>query len=162
MPAAAAPVAHPELLAIYLNDHLAGATGGVELARRTRASNADTEFGPPLAKLCEEIEDDRETLVSVMAELDVGRSRVKPVLGWVGEKLARLKPNGRLRGYSPLSRVIELESLLLGVTGKLRLWRLLAELTTEGDSADFEALMGRAEDQRATVEELQVRAVRLL
>ena len=34
------------LLAIYLNDHLAGAALGVELARRLRSSNrGDAEFG---------------------------------------------------------------------------------------------------------------------
>ncbi len=152
----------PELLAIYLNDHLAGSTGGVELARRTRSSNEGTEFGAPLAELCREIEDDRESLEAVMDELGVGRSRLKPVLGWLGEKLARVKPNGRLRGYSPLSRVVELESLVLGITGKLRLWRLLDDLVGEDASADFPGLIARAEAQRARVEELQLRAARLL
>jgi hypothetical protein len=162
MASAPTPVSRPELLAIYLNDHLAGSTGGVELARRTRASNEGTEFAEPLATICQEIEADRETLESVMKELEVGRSRLKPPLGWLGEKLARLKPNGQLRGYSPLSRVIELEGLLLGITGKLRLWRLLDELLGERTAADFPGLIARAEDQRSRVEELQVRAARLL
>ena len=47
------------LLGIYLNDHLAGATLGVELARRLRSSNeGEAEFGQPLARLCAEIEAD--------------------------------------------------------------------------------------------------------
>jgi hypothetical protein len=140
----------PELLAIYLNDH------------RTRSSNEGSEFGEALAELCREIEGDRKSLEEVMEELGVGRSRIKPALGWLGEKLARAKPNGRLRGYSPLSRVIELEGLLLGVTGKLRLWQLLDELVGEGASADFPALIARAEGQRARLEGLQLRAARLL
>ncbi|HEY1853380.1 MAG TPA: hypothetical protein VGG40_02230 [Solirubrobacterales bacterium] len=152
----------PELLAIYLNDHLAGATGGVETARRARNSNEGTEFGEPLAQICEEIESDRETLEAVMEELGVARSRWKPALGWVGEKLGRLKPNGQLRGYSPLSRVVELELLLVGITGKLRLWALLDELVGEESSPDLGALIRRAEDQRARVEDLEVRAARLL
>jgi hypothetical protein len=46
-----------DYLDIYLNDHLAGATGGVELARRVRKSNAgEREFATPLGRLCEEIE----------------------------------------------------------------------------------------------------------
>jgi hypothetical protein len=155
-------VKRPELLAIYLNDHLAGSTGGVELARRTRSSNEGTEFAEPLAGLCREIEGDRESLEAVMEELGVGRSRVKPALGWLGEKLARVKPNGQVRGYSPLSRVIELEGLVLGITGKLRLWQLLAELVGEDAAADFPGLISRAEGQRATVEGLQLRAARLL
>jgi hypothetical protein len=155
-------VKRPELLAIYLNDHLAGSTGGVELARRARSSNKGTEFGEPLAGLCREIEADREALEAVMEELEVGRSRLKPALGWLGEKLARVKPNGQLRGYSPLSRVVELEGLVLGITGKLRLWRLLDELVGEDAAADFPALIARAEDQRAAVETLQLRATRQL
>lgn len=152
----------PELLAIYLNDHLAGSAAGVEMARRTRSSNSGTEFGGPLAELCTEVEADRESLEAVMEELGVGRSRVKPALGWLAEKLGRVKPNGQLRGYSPLSRVVELETLLLGITGKLRLWHLLTELAGERSAADFPALIARAEEQRAKVEALQQRAARLL
>jgi hypothetical protein len=81
----------PELLAIYLNDHLAGSIGGVETARRVRGSNEGTEFGAPLAALCSEIESDRETLEAVMEELGVSRSRIKPTIGWLGEKVGRLK-----------------------------------------------------------------------
>jgi hypothetical protein len=152
----------PELLGIYLNDHLGGATAGVETARRARGSNEGNEFGAPLAQLCEEIETDREALESVMKECDVGRSRIKPAIGWFGEKVGRLKPNGQLRGYSPLSRVVELEVLLVGITGKRRLWLLLDELIGADSSADFKALAARAEDQRSRVEALQVRAARLL
>ena len=152
----------PELLAIYLNDHLAGSIGGVETARRVRGSNEGTEFGAPLAAICAEIESDRETLEAVMKELGVARSRIKPAIGWLGEKLGRLKPNGQLRGYSPLSRVMELELLLLGVSGKLRLWALLDELVGDRLDTDFVALAKRAEAQRATVEDLQLKAARLL
>ncbi len=149
-------------LAIYLNDHLAGSTVGVELVRRARGSNEGNEFEQPLAKLCAEFEQDREALVTVMTELGIGRSRLKPVLGWIGEKLGRVKPNGSLVSYSPLSRVVELEGLVVGPSGKLRLWRLLEELVGEDSSADFGELARRAEDQRARAEELQLRAARLL
>jgi hypothetical protein len=152
----------PELLGIYLNDHLAGSAGGVETARRARGSNQGTEFGAPMAALCAEIESDRETLEAVMKELGVARSRIKPAIGWLGEKLGRLKPNGQLRGYSPLSRVLELEFLLLGITGKLRLWALLAELVGDRLDTDFVALAERADGQRAKVEDLQAKAARLL
>jgi hypothetical protein len=152
----------PELLGIYLNDHLAGSIGGVETARRARGSNKGNEFGEPLARLCEEIESDREALEAVMEELGIARSRIKPAIGWLGEKLGRLKPNGQLRGYSPLSRVVELELLVIGITGKLRLWTLLEELVGERSKANFAGLGTRAEEQRAVVEGLQLRAARLL
>jgi hypothetical protein len=149
-------------LSIYMNDHLAGSTVGVERARAARDANEGNEFGPPLATVCGEIEADRATLESLMDELGIGRSKVKPTIGWLGERVGRLKPNGRLRGYSPLGRVIDLELLLLGICGKRRLWLLLTELLDGESAVDLADLIARAEDQRSTISDLQLRAARLL
>jgi hypothetical protein len=150
------------LLGIYLNDHLGGSTAGIEMARRSRDANRGTEFSNPLASVCGEIEADRDALESIMDDLDIGRSRIKPVLAWMAEKAGRLKLNGQLHGYSPLSRVVELESLVLGITGKLRLWQLLSELVDRETTADLGVLAARAERQRTQVEDLQRRAALLL
>jgi hypothetical protein len=149
-------------LGIYSNDHLAGATAGVGRARAARDANQGTEFFEPLAAICREIEEDRSSLESIMDDLGISRSRVKTTLGGLGEKAGRLKPNGQLRGYSPLGRVIDLEVLFLGITGKLRLWTLLGDLLDGETASDFGALVRRAEDQRARVADLQERAARLL
>lgn len=151
------------LLAIYLNDHLAGATAGVELARRLRASNEGyPQFGPVLAEICVEIEEDRETLRAVMSRLGAEESRIKPAAALLGERLGRLKLNGRLRGYSPLSRVAELEALQIGVLGKSRLWRAL-EQTHSDDLPGLElgALAERAMGQVRRLEALHLRAASL-
>ena len=116
------------LLKIYLNDHLAAATGGRELARRAAATNRDNQYGPFLQRLADEITEDRESLVSIMRALNVKVDPIKVLAGWGAEKVGRLKLNGRLLGYSPLSRLIELEALTLGVHGKLALWRSLQQL----------------------------------
>jgi hypothetical protein len=146
------------LLGIYLNDHLAGSTLGVELARRVRASNADEPaFGEPLMRVCAEIEVDRRTLEELMNRNGISRSKVKPAAAWAAEKLGRLKLNGQLRGYSPLSRVVELETLLLGIHGKARMWVVLRTVAADlsGDF-DFEQLTQRADGQRKTVEDLHL------
>jgi hypothetical protein len=150
-----------ELIPIYLNDHLAGATGGVELARRIRDSNREEQdFAEPLTRICREIEEDRATLEAVIDALEIARDPLKPIGAWVGEKVARLKPNGRLRGYSPLSRVLELEGLAMGITGKMGLWEALRDRGTVGPpGVDFEQLVLRAEEQRAAVEGLHRLAV---
>lgn len=150
-------------LGIYLNDHLAGATVGVELARRARGSNEDDPvFGPALSEICSEIEADRETLKAVMGQLGIGQSKVKPLAAILGERLGRLKTNGQLRGYSPLSRLDELEILQIGVAGKRRLWRAL-EHTHAKDLSDFELgeLAEKATEQLRRLEALHLKAASL-
>ncbi len=138
-------------LPIYLNDHYAGSTLGVELAKRAAKNNdGNAEFGRPLARLASEIDEDRESLKRIMDRLDVSEDRIKASIFWLGEKVGRLKPNGELLQFSPLSRVVELEGLITGVSGKLSLWRTLLELAVRDDRLDegeLEVLAGRAEDQ---------------
>jgi hypothetical protein len=144
-----------ELLPIYLNDHLTLATTGRDLARRSAGSNKGTAIGDFLTDLAADITADREQLLDVMARLDVSHDRVKVAAGWLGEKLGRLKLNGRLLEYSPLSRVIELEGLMAGVTGKLALWRTLAAAATAEPriaDVDFAHLIERAGEQLESLE----------
>ena len=140
-----------DYLAIYLQDHHAGSTTGLELAKRTARNNeGDAEFAAPLARLAIEIAEDRDELKRIMSRLDVDEARVKATLAWGMEKVARLKPSGRLLRYSPLSRVMELEGLITGVSGKLSLWRALMELAINDarlDEAALTRLADRAEDQ---------------
>ncbi|TMK58934.1 MAG: hypothetical protein E6G51_01090 [Actinobacteria bacterium] len=153
---------HGRYLAIYLNDHLAGAALGVELARRLRSSNSgDAEFGAPLTRICGEIEEDRETLIRLTDRIGIKRDQIKPALAKVAERLGRLKPNGHLRTYSPLSRVLELEVLASGIGGKMQLWNALEESFGDSlDGFDFHALAERADRQGQVVEDLHLAAVK--
>jgi hypothetical protein len=152
-----------KLFGIYLQDHHAAATAAVELARRARSSNDGTAYGDFLAGLADEIDADRRALESIMDDLGVGPDRAKETVAWVGEKLGRLKPNGRLTGYSPLSRLVELEVLTLGVTGKLALWRTLGQLAEELPELDGDylaRLAAGAEAQQRGLEEHHLHAGR--
>ena len=152
-----------KLLGIYLNDHLAGSTGGIELAKRACSANQGSELGRFLAELVMQIESDRRTLQRIMEDLGVRRDRAKVAGGWMLEKAGRLKMNGQLRGYSPLSRVVELEGLALGVTGKLALWKalkLLAETEPALDAAELDRHIERAEEQQRQLEDHRLAAVR--
>jgi hypothetical protein len=148
------------LLEIYLNDHLAAATGGRDLARRTAASNRDSEYGPFLQRLADEITEDRESLVSIMRALNVKVDPIKVLAGWGAEKVGRLKLNGRLLGYSPLSRVVELETLSLGVHGKLALWRSLQQLEPTLLPAVYGVLPELVERAQHQLEELELHRLR--
>lgn len=152
------------LLAIYLNDQLALGVAGRELARRTERENAGTQLGAFLQRLTHEVTEDVDTLERIMERLDLPRSSVKRPLALVAERVARLKPNGRLRGYSPLSRLLELESLALGLEGKKVLWSNLRDLpgvSDRLDDVDFEALIERAGRQRDELEPYRVEAGRV-
>jgi hypothetical protein len=144
------------LLATYLNDHLAGATAGRELARRAASNNRGSPLGQFLVVLAQEIDEDRDALLALMGDLQVGTDRIKVLGGWAAEKVARLKPNGRLFSYSPLSRLLEVEGLTLGVRGKLALWQAL-ELIQAGKpslaNADLASLSQRAERQLSELEQ---------
>ena len=149
-------------LATYLNDHLAGSTVVVQLVRRAASENEGNELGAFLTSLSGDIAADRDALKEIMAQLGVGADRAKLAAAWVGERLGRLKPNAQLRGYSPLSPLIELDVLLVGITGKLHLWTALAEVAGEHDLdlARLKELTARAGAQRSAVEERRVTVAR--
>src|SRR5215203_957460 len=105
-------------LEIYLADHLAAAAAGLALVRRAARSNTGTRTGDTLRRLTFEIDEDRHTLRRLVTDLGFTGSKPKEVVAWAAEKMGRLKRNGQLRGYSPLSRVLELEALSVGIAGK--------------------------------------------
>jgi hypothetical protein len=147
------------LLATYLNDHYAASVGAVELACRAAGSNRDSAYGGALATLAQEIEEDRGALRLVMQRLGIGADRAKAAMAWSAEKLGRLKLNGQLTGYSPLSRLEELEILALGVEGKLAMWQALREAATDSvPEAELDALIKRARSQRRRLERLRLEA----
>jgi hypothetical protein len=151
-------------LAIYLNDHLAGAVVVTELAKRALRENRGSPFDEFLGWLLGQILEDRATLERLMGELGVSKSRVKRTLALALERVGRLKLNGQLTGYSPLSRLVELEGLALGVTGKRALWVALQEIGgTEPRlrEFDFDELRRRAEEQLAGLERHRLESARL-
>ena len=153
------------LLGIYLNDHLAGATGGTELARRVAAAHQSRETGDTLRHLAMDVAADRAALLDLMAVLEVPVRAYKVYAGLIGEKAGRLKPNGRLLARSPLSSLEELELLRPGVTGKAAGWRtlrLLAETDPRLDRGRLDELIARAGSQLELLEDLRVHAARVV
>jgi hypothetical protein len=145
-----------DYLETYLQDHRAGAAMGSDLARRLADENLGTPYEDFLTGLAQEIESDVETLDAIMTRLGVGASTMKIAGAKVAEKLGRLKPNEHLTGYSPLSRVLEMEGLRGGVHAKLGLWDSLAELASHDDRLDptqIARLQASAEQQLAGLRE---------
>jgi hypothetical protein len=150
----------PALLGIYLNDHLAGATLGTELASRIAGAHRETDESEAYERFATEVAEDRATLLEIMAALEVPVRQYKVALGWVAEKAARLKLNGHLFTRSPLSSLEEVEIMRLGVEGKLAAWRTLQVMAGRDDRLDparLDDLVRRAGEQIAMLEELRVR-----
>jgi hypothetical protein len=149
------------MLGIYLNDHLAGATAGAALARRTSRSLRSRDDADQLKRLAIEISQDRSALLNIMSSLAIRVRAYKVSAAWLGEKAGRLKFNGRLLTRSPLSDLEELEMLRLGVEGKAAGWRTLraqADTDTRLDAEQLDDLISRARRQASQLEELRVRA----
>jgi hypothetical protein len=140
-----------DYLETYLQDHRAGAAMGSDLARRLADENAGTPYEDFLLGIAQQIEQDVDTLDEIMERLGVGKSGVKIAGAKVAERVGRLMPNNQLTGYSPLSRVLELEGLRGGVQSKQGLWGSLRELAEHDERLDPEQMA-----------ELQARAQRQL
>ncbi len=159
MAATTAPTATQDLLGVYLNDHLAGATLGMELARRMTASaEPGSDRATVLSGLATEITRDRSALLRIMATLGIRVRGYKMFAAWAGEKTGRLKLNGRLLARSPLSDLVEAEFLRAAVDGKGACWRTLRELTERDgrlDAGQLDELIARAEGQASALESLR-------
>jgi hypothetical protein len=142
-------------LGTYLNDHLAGAAAGVALAEKLGGAYQGTPLGTAVAALAGEIKADRETLERLMERLGIGKSPTKRAAGWAAEKVTRLRFNRRLTGSEDLTRLLETETLSLGIEGKAAMWQALKDmdgLDAELGRADFDRLIFRARQQREALE----------
>jgi hypothetical protein len=135
---------------LYLNDHLAGAMLGSDLAEQIRSQNQSTPLGELMGLLAPQIEEDRQTLIALMASMDSSKNPVKQAGAWVAEKASRLKFLGMSSGRPELGTFMALETLALGVQGKLGLWKALKQVTDQRPaitSVNLDELIDRAEAQ---------------
>lgn len=148
-------------LAVYLNDHLAGATGLLELLEHVQNWYAGTDLERSVAALHAEISEDRQVLMDLMERLNISKSVPRRVAGWLAEKAAQLK----LKIDDPAAQALRLlesmEAASLGIEGKRLLWVSLSA-AAEKDAAlrgtDYQKLEQRAADQRVRVERVRVTA----
>ena len=148
-------------LDVYLNDHLAGSTGGVELAQRAAADYSDRELGEFFSNLVTEIQEDKSALEDVMKQVGTQPNPLKQAGAWVMEKVSRLKLT-TLKG-GELDALLTIETLQLGIQGKQALWLSLREVRDsipELGSTDLDRLISRAEDQINRLETERLNAAR--
>lgn len=145
---------HDDNLQTYLNDHLAGAHGALELLDDVEASQ-DPTMRRLAAELREQITADRRELEEVMDRLGASRERLKQRLASLAESTSRLKL-ARPGAAPELAHLLELESLSAGIWMKKRLWRSLAVAHGLADrlaDIDLDGLQERADHQLDLIEE---------
>jgi hypothetical protein len=126
-----------------------------------RANNEGNEVGTTVAELHEAVKQDRAALETIMQTLDVGVSSLRQAGGRVVEKVSRVKFDEWSTRDSDLRLLLETEALALGIEGKMAGWCALKELPESRlNDVDLDGLIGRARQQRATVEELRLAAAR--
>jgi hypothetical protein len=155
----------PRPIDVYLNDHLAGATFGADLARQLEAQTEGTDAQPEMSRLATEIEADLDTLTDLMKRMGSTRSPSKQATAWVAEKASRLKLTGLTAQDDRLGTFLSMEALSLGVEGKTSLWTTLREIRDrypELLSTDLDDLLQRAQRQRQTLETERIAAARPL
>lgn len=142
-----------EALGTYLNDHLAGSVMAVEMVDRAIEDNPSTPLAEFLTGLVADIREDQDTLRRVLDRLEVAQSPLKKAGAWLAEKAGQLKLGHT--GESALRRLEMLETLGLGIQGKLALWLALERVAAKHHRLagfDFVALAHRARDQLTRVE----------
>ncbi|MGY1721987.1 hypothetical protein [Blastococcus sp. SYSU DS0533] len=129
-----------DLLAVYVNDHLAASIGGIELVRRMIGVHRGTRYEPPLQQLLTELHEENAALRTIMRDLELREQRYKQAALWVGEKVSRLKLNGRLATRSPLSDLVEFEFLASAVRAKRSGFESLREIADIDHRLDADRL----------------------
>ena len=97
-----------------------------------------------------------------MERLDVRRNPVKQATTWLAEKASRPKFSGLTSGDPDVGYFMALESMTLGVTGKLALWQASRagrrRAIPRSRRPNLDELIERARSQRDTLEEERLRA----
>ncbi|MFI5427898.1 hypothetical protein [Aeromicrobium sp. UC242_57] len=144
-------------LAAYLQTHLAGSRAGVDLFSRSAKGQLDHEIGVALDEIRREVADERTQLQQIMSSLDVDENLVRSTAARIGERIARLKPNGSLLHRTPLTDLVEVEALRIAVSGKQAGWESLvaiADLVPQLDLDQLEQLVAQGKLQLERLGEL--------
>ena len=149
-PAPTGAVAHPELLAVYCNDHIASAAGGIELVSRMIGVHKGTQYEEGLRQLLDELRQEKSDITATTKALGLPVRQYKQVAVWFAEKASRLKLNGHVLSRSPLSDLVEFEFLASAVRAKrsgFETLRIAAEADDRIDKVLFDSLIAQANRQ---------------
>jgi DNA-binding MarR family transcriptional regulator len=150
-------------LTIYLNDHLAGSVGALELIDNLIDTYREKPLGQFFKDLRNEIDTDQSTLKKLIERLGEKESSVRKAGAWVAEKLSRSKIRLSDSEEGKMGLLHALESLALGITGKRGLWTALSAAADNQPrlrELDYAMLEERAIEQFDRVEAKRIEIAR--
>lgn len=145
-----------DLLELYLSDHLTGATAGANRIERMAEDFVDTPVYPQLAQLAQDIRAERAFLANLIQDLGLKRKPYRQALAWAGERVGRLKGNGRVLERSPMTMLLETDLMRSAINGKVGIWQVLRDHAQDLglDRGVFEKLIEAYEIQQGLLDEV--------
>jgi hypothetical protein len=151
-------------LRTYLNDHLGGSVGALELLEHLEEKHAGTSLERFFADLRADVAQDARELEALMERLAVAQDPMRKAAGWISEKITQLKLRVDDSAGGEFRLLQSLETLTLGIEGKRSLWATLAAAAAGEPllrGPDYARLAQRAEEQKARVEGQRIAAARI-
>ncbi len=148
-------------LITYLHDHLAGTRFAINLLESLRGEQQQVAVRRLADEMLFEIEEDRQVLDHLATKIGKPQNTLKEGAAWLAQKasLWKLGNDG-----SSIGTFEAVETLSLGILGKLALWRALRVLQPNEPilfETNLEELCKRAERQFFRVERLRIKLVPL-
>jgi hypothetical protein len=136
------------LLGVYVDDHWAAAAATADRLRHLVRTNPVPPWVDELRALRESVDDDVVVLTALRDVVGGRAGTVRRHVAVWGDRIDRLRANGRLVRLSPLQRVLDVEDVLVRLGRIAACWRTLARLD-DPRLADFDvaALAARAEQR---------------
>jgi hypothetical protein len=146
-----------DALTTYLHDHMAGSHFAIKLLDSLHDQYKDEELGRFALGLSAEVKRDQNALQEIIDRVGKTHFDLTEAVGWMGEKASQFKLQRDDSGCS-IGTFEALETLALGIRGKLALWQalpLIRELDPRVPAKDFGQLAVRADEQYTKVETLR-------
>lgn len=148
----------------YAQGHLAAAHAGESAFRAAASRHRESPWGSELARLRDDIAEDRRSLEEIAERLGAGVGSVvqrvsKAALSVMGAATRALHTHG------DLGTVTEMEKLRDAVAAKLAGWEVLLVASAQDERlsrSDLEQLIARAKDQLERLRELHLQSAQSL
>ena len=152
-----------QALRTYLNDHLAGSVAALELLDHLADLHPDPDRKQFFIGLHAEVQEDQKVLQRLLVQIGGEESAVRKAAAWLTEKFGQAKLRLDDLGDGQLRVLEAIETVALGIQGKLGLWRALAAVSDripQLQGVDFPRLEQSALQQHQRVEAQRLQTAR--